>query len=784
MEPGNRPSITGALSQEIGDGTCKAEKEKRSLSKRILPELLVSVVYLQVTLFLTWPVVIKISSVVYGKPNDNLGSLWFGWWLRNAGSLGFKTSSCPFVGFPFGTRNSVVPLDFIGGLIDRFLLLFTNEVVVLNINILLSFFLSAITMYFLVRYLVRDRRVAFFAGLAYLICIYHTVTAMIWPALAITQWMPLYILVLLLFMKKLTWKTVVGLAFVEILVAGTSIHYGFFMFVFTAVFLPCYYLHEAWERKSLSGALAESAPRRFEVSTVFVILLALAIIVVALFPVLMLNSGTTQRTKWRTIPAGASIRDTEFAQQTAARPIHYVSPRVPNTYMERAIEPLLGKSSSKINLWVGPEAMRSIYIGWTIIILAALAMLFKDKHKGFPRLERGKIVSCGAMPKTEIVQKGAPYCLRTRSLIWGFFAGAVACFVLSLPPQLRLGSVTIPLPGMLMRIFVPSFRFTYRIGVVVTICSIVLASCGLSWILEKLWKRALVVLAIPIILLSMEMLVVPPFRYFEVNNKPPLYRTLESLPSDSALALYPMNDPGGDSRYLFAQRWFKKPMLNGGPDGSDSEALRRTVHNPFVQQTPSILKRFGISYMVYYPKLFQERSVQPGSVRMTDHGTAYLPTGIELIKRTQSSDALGDAVIYRIDTAPAEFVPLYLGDFTAPQLEQGRNTARLSSGKGLIKILNYLGKDTRVTLRIPMTNFFYPHQIKIVANSKIIWTGEMSGTQKTVLELHDVFVPKEGLDVQLVTAGQKVQLIAEERALLGISQASIKISDVEIIPNE
>ena len=790
MGPGshtdNHIISVGAESHEAGDSDREASEDRKPLSKRIVPELLIFFTYLCVTLFLTWPVIIKLNSATYGIPSDNVGSLWLGWWIRTAGSLGFKVSFSPLVGFPFGTRIPTFPLEFMGRLTDRFLLLFANEVVVLNINILLSFFLSGVTMYFLVRHLVRDRRVAFFAGFAYLICVYHAVTAMVWPSLAVTQWMPLFILVLILFMEKPTWKTGVGLALVEVLVAGTSIHYGFFMLPFTVVFVSVYYLHGLWKRRhGAAGALDQEAARPLGAKPVLIILLMIAIVAIVLTPVLISGLGADQATKWPTTPSGAYVHDTWFAQQAAARPIYYISPRVPNSYLERAIAPILGKSSLKYNLFVGPEMTHSIYIGWTIIVLAALAMFLKRGRKGALDPERAENASSDSTPGQGEKKKGASGRLRTRSLIWGFFGAAVACFILSLPPHIRIGALDIPLPSILMRVFAPWFRFYIRIGIVVVLCSIVLASYGLSWVLERVHKWALVVLAVSVVLLSVEMVVVPPFRYFETGSEPPLYSMLESLPAKSALALYPISGrPGGDLEYLFAQRWFKKPMINGFTEGGDSEAVRRTVYNPFVRETPSILRRFGIEYFVYYPKLFDEWFTLMGAAKMTDSGVSDLPSGLEPIGRARSSSKFQDAIIYRISAPMADVVPLYLKDFTVPELNKERKTWRLSSGNGLIKLLNYGGRDIRATLRIPIANLMNPQQIKIVAKNRTLWEGGLSPTQSTVIELRDVVVPERGLDLRVLATGQEMELVEEERAAWGISQASFMMSDVEILTNE
>ncbi|MBU4194040.1 MAG: hypothetical protein KKF66_03480, partial [Actinobacteria bacterium] len=207
------------------------------------PELPIFLFYLAVTLFLTWPLIIRFTTSIYGVPGDNLGAIWAGWWTRNAGSFGAGASFCPLAGFPFGTELGGIPMEPVSYVIDRFLLVFTNEVIAFNIETMASFFLSGVTMYHLVRYLTRDRRAAFFGGFAYLIVPYHAYLSMFMGGgITAVQWMPLYILLLLKFIREPDGKNTALLALGAVLVAGTSLHYGLFMAIFTAAFVAGRYV--------------------------------------------------------------------------------------------------------------------------------------------------------------------------------------------------------------------------------------------------------------------------------------------------------------------------------------------------------------------------------------------------------------------------------------------------------------------------------------------------------------------------------------------------------------
>lgn len=214
------------------------ERQDRNRFGPVFKDGLVFAAYLLITVFLTWPLITRFQTSIYGAPADNLGEIWTMWWSTSFASLGGTASFCPIIGYPFGTGFAALPIEPVSYLFNRVMLLFANEVVVFNIRTFSSFFISGITMYCLVMYLARDRRVAFVGGLAYLLGPYHAVHAMyMGGGIAAVQWMPLFILLLLRFIDRPSVSRGGMLALGGILVAGTSIHYGLFMAIFTAAFL-------------------------------------------------------------------------------------------------------------------------------------------------------------------------------------------------------------------------------------------------------------------------------------------------------------------------------------------------------------------------------------------------------------------------------------------------------------------------------------------------------------------------------------------------------------------
>ena len=755
----------------------KAEgKNGLRLIRWIPPEAPIFLAYLAVTIFITWPLITRFATSIYGMPGDNLGEIWAGWWCRNAGSFGASSSFCPLVGFPFGTELGTISMEPLDFMFRRFLLLFFNEVIVYNVLMLSSFFLSGITMYYLVRYLTRDRRVALFGGLVYLVVPYHAFHSMyIGGGLSIVQWMPLYILVLLKFMRKPSGKNATFLAMGAILVVGTSIHYGFFMAIFTAAFLAGRFVAGRISlRRRLKGEGAEGrAPWGLNKKTLVMSLLIILVVIVFISPFFgLMITGSNPPGNWPTSATPGEQRTDKYYAWGAASPADYV---LPNKYNS-----IVGKITGVEISNRGISWQRSLYSGWVIIALAVIGLFFAARGRDDP-----PSVSDGSRQGSKPVQTspGVPAGGSTpyRRVTWGFGSAALACFVLSLKPEITIGSFTIPMPSKLFGLLVSWFRWYLRIGVVVNICLIVIACFGLHWLLNRLKGRYWALLMVPLtIVLVLEMIIVPPFQNFRFDTIPEVFKGVTHLPEGSTLAFYPIDESGmfSTSNIRFYQRWFEKPMLNGAAGSSDGEALRRTVYNPFNEATPGILSRFNINNLVLFDERFKEANPD-GQL------TSLLPPGLDLVESFAGEGAFENAHIFRISASKADLVPLYLGDISVPVLDEGIVTARVVVGEGVIRILNFSGGDTTVNLRLPVSNPFSPREVVIESGGQVLWRGELDEGEEVVAEIDELVVPGEGIDLYLSARGAIHMLTASEITLFGVELASFRVGDLEItIPGE
>lgn len=733
--------------------------------------------YALLSAFLTWPVIMKLSTSLYGFPSDNQGTIWQWWWIRNAASFGAKASFSPLVGYPFGTSVNTVPQEAVTELTARFLMIFMNEVATFNLMIISSFLLSGITMYYLVRHLTGSRGIAFFGGLVYLALPYHAYHSMVSISLAMTQWIPLFILALLLFIERPRVRSAVFLLVASILVVGSSVHYGFFLVIFTPAFLLGQFLYKRLYCRSRRNA--EGPAPALSINWRTAGLAAAVIILIVLFTVptyyhQRFFGKNGEPPEWPTRETYGSSRTLESTYHGAALPQDYLVPF--------KLNPLLGGLGTRLRKTGDVAFQNSLYLGWVVILLAVLAFILicrrsrprkpsEDNGEGTPAGSAG-IAPLAAEEHNDVL----PF--ESRAALWGFVAAGITGFVMSMPPYLNIGSTRVPLPSMIARFMFPEFRWYMRVGVLVALSCIILACFGLQWLISRRNLRIQVAMvAVASLLVLLEMVAVPPFRYFEFEKVPELYTEISGLSDESGLVFYPAFESGyfDSQSYLFRQRWFRKPMLNGAPDGSQGEALRRTVYNPFNPETPAILSRFNIQHAIYYDRMFK----LAGGTKFEGVEVQDLPEGFEIIKHVEDENASDDAYILLVTAERAKLVPIYMGDITTPRFDMGLETARLLQSEGIIRVENYSGESVQADILIPVSNLLVEHRLSILNGDALLWEGDLTGDESMEIKLADITVPSEGLTLVLRVAGQQVEIPSDEYRVFNTRTASMRLGDVQ-----
>ncbi len=754
----------GVVCGGTSGGALKSAAARASLLLRSCPpEVWIFVFYLAAALILTWPVLSHFTTSVYGKPGDNLGTIWLNWWYKNHAAFGGSTFRSGMIGYPFST-HLWFPYEPLWYLEMRFLLLFVSAPVAWNIDIFLSYFLSGVTMYYLVRYMLKNRGIAFFGGFAYLAGVFHAYYAMwIGAGLAATQWMPLYILLLLKFIRKPSWRSSILMALSGVLVASTSVHFGLFMAIFTAAFLLGRFLYAAVAAAREKGTLRGARfGMKVNSRTMLMSLAALLTVLLCVMPFFMLFVlGANPSGKWPTSSTVGELRARQFIYYNAAVPGEYLLPN--------KLNPVFGPLAEEHAGTGQPDFGNAIYVGWVPVTLSlACALLWRRRGP------EGDTGSGGGQAEEEESGTGR----FTAGALWGFALAGFTAFVFSLRPHLTVGSVKIPMPSKLFSVFAPWFRWYSRLAIVVSICLVVIACFGLARLTGRLRLSAKgLAIGLALALVAVEMVLVPPCRNFSFSSVPPVFKAIRRMPRGTAFAFYPMKESGPfvTSRLMFYQTIFQRPMLNGGTANSDGEAMRRTVYNPYNPATPSVLRRIGIDYMVF----FQGR-VEGTDAQRQDPG--LLPPGLEEVMRFNGKGTFRYGRLYRITAPPAWVVPLYLGDVSVPYIGEGGETTRLVDRDGRIRLLNYSGGDRLVTFNLPIGNPFARQEISVEReDGEVLWRAVLERGQAEVAKIDGLLVPQGGLDLRMRSTGQSFNLSYQDLVIFAASRAAYEIGDVEVV---
>src|SRR5206468_3750871 len=158
-------------------------------------------------------------------------------WLPHAYLGSGSASFDPQLQAPFGLvipEHAIQPMDrlfalLLGG--------FGQGLGAYNAQIFLSFVLAGCTMYLLARYVTESRLAALVAGFAFTFSPFHLAVSMQYNALASIQWIPLFLLALLVLLRRGRKRdaALTGAAFALVLL--TSYYYAWFLAWFTLLVL-------------------------------------------------------------------------------------------------------------------------------------------------------------------------------------------------------------------------------------------------------------------------------------------------------------------------------------------------------------------------------------------------------------------------------------------------------------------------------------------------------------------------------------------------------------------
>jgi hypothetical protein len=543
-------------------------------------------VYVVITLALTWPVVRGITRDVPSDLGDPLFAMWVMSWDATHLGAGWWNANI-FYPHPLALAYSEHFLPQALPVLPIYLVT-KNPILCYNLVFLSSFALSGLGMFLFARELTGSREGAFVAGLAYAFAPYRIASL---PHLQVlsSAWLPFVLFGFRRYFSTGMFGPLVGAAIAWVV---QNLSCGYYFLYFS----PVIALYVAWEitvRRLWKNARVLAAIGAAGAATA-------TLTVPFMLPYLALRD------------LGFSPRDAREIDRFAADVYSYLT-AAPNLLVWGTIA----------RAWPKPES--ALFPGITVVALAAVAVLHAWREARFAAWFTAAAVAAKVillallfgwtlrLPLLQITNFGrtvlvaaalavaALACSReVRSAVWRWLQqpAAILTLIASFGAAMSLGTrisakgrvVLEHAPYGLLYRFVPGFdglRVPSRFGMVVAFGLAALAALGVAAIRDERRRTRLALVAGALI--AVEFLAVPlpingnsttyerpglaplPDSIDAGAGAPPVYRFVASLAAPAAMVELPLGEPAFDIRYMFYSTLHWKPLVNGYSGGTPAD---------------------------------------------------------------------------------------------------------------------------------------------------------------------------------------------------------------------
>ena len=468
--------------------------------KRNISHFVVLGLYAALTLGLTWPLVLHLTTHVPGTAVwafDESTFIWNMWWFKySLLNLGQTPLSTDFIFYPIGIDLVLYTFNFFNAMLGLPLSTLLPLPLASNLVILFAYVTGAFGTYLLVVYLLaaipgddgsRDRRrlvvrmSAFIAGAVYAFAASRMVYAALGHYDMVTaQWFPLYALFLLKTIRRPGWRYPILAGICAAFALLAEMIFGVFLLFLTAILLIAELAHRSRDPGQRGGYSMPAGPnRRARLPLVGRLALVVLTAAVVWSPVM--------------VPVVRAILTQDYALAGWGEGLH-LSADLVGWFTPTALHPIWGTPD-----W--PAHLRSVVEGKTP---------FKDVNTVFLGFGVLLLATTGSVAAWR----------QARAWVWAALGFAVFTlgpllqvrgrFLFPLDNLLReqgiAQDVTFPLPYALLHYipFVKANRAPNRFSVVLALALAVLAGYGANWLLRRkaLGRHALVTLAAGCVLLA------------------------------------------------------------------------------------------------------------------------------------------------------------------------------------------------------------------------------------------------------------------------------------------
>jgi hypothetical protein len=252
---------------------------------RVSETALAFLIYALLTVAFFYRVVPHINSQLIGPPEDNMQHVWDLWFARNAagGTSGFLHTTRIF--YPEGTSLLFHPFSWFNLLLASTIGFLLTPVAAYNLLILLTFVLSGVGAFLLIRHLTRDTAAALLGGFVFAFNPSHFAHALHQIEIASIQFIPFFVL---FYLKVLERKSASNVAWASTFFLLNSLCSWYYMLLALLCMAVCYGVeaHRS-KRLLLPGAITSS-----------IIVLGATLVVLSPLVVSMLVTAATHSNLW------------------------------------------------------------------------------------------------------------------------------------------------------------------------------------------------------------------------------------------------------------------------------------------------------------------------------------------------------------------------------------------------------------------------------------------------------------------------------------------------------
>ncbi|MCE5249561.1 glycosyltransferase family 39 protein [bacterium] len=527
-----------------------------------LPGLAAAGIYTVIACLLTFPLIFRMNSSIYGFydhiSTDLFATIhYYFWWMKEA-VAGLKTSPliCPLIAAPFGSRMVFTNFTGFAQLPVTILFghLFSN-----NFAILFNIIVSGLGAFFLVRHITKSPVAGFIGGIIYAFCPNMMVRSYTTFDSTQVQWIPFYTLFLLRFIEDRTWKNAL-LAGVFLLfnILFSMPYYLVYLPVHTIVILAGYALwHVYGNRRGFGGFVHDIlTPDALKAWVKAGIVLAVLVVLFGFYYKVVIGGQATMEQVQRTKAQLAEL---------SLKPSDYLVPHPRSA---------LFKGNFKETYWDAVERPEKnsdsnvAYVGYIALALAVLGLI-----------------------------KGA------RPVSWIFLAAAAVAFWSTMGPNSP--------SGLIHALYAPFARRILIYKVFVQLSVAVLAGMGAAYLFRQMKTVSAegILLGILTVTMLLEYAIVPPALSVDLSHNPAVYERIRDLPGDAKIIEVPLRRNNGNlyQGYLYYQTVHGKSLFNPYFGlGRVPERIRpfyRQMEVPMEAQeycNLAALRYLGITHLTYH----------------------------------------------------------------------------------------------------------------------------------------------------------------------------------------